>query len=189
MYRFRGYTVLELIITMVIGTLVIGMVAPAFGDMIRSNNLVDKRNRLFRDLVYSRQNAIDRGRPVVICTSDRASRGCARNPADWDSGWTIFIDRDHDGDCVDADGDTRCDRDNGRILRQWVPESRLALKIRGNNNLSRRVRFQSTGISAGYNGTITFCADRNIRPRGIVVANTGRVRTADPDNLGCPDDG
>lgn len=185
MRRIRGFTVLELIITMVIGVSILGMVAPAFADMIRVNSLVEKRNRLFRDLVYARQSAVDLNQSVVICTSDPSTGGCDSNPVDWQAGWTIFIDRDHDGDCTDADGDMRCDGDDGRILRQWSPQTQLPLTIRGNNNLARRVRFQPAGISPGYNGTITFCAGQDIRPRGIIVANTGRVRTADPDDLNC----
>lgn len=108
--RNKGFTLIELVITMtVIGILAV-IAVPSYQGFINSNRLTSATNEFVGDLSLARVESMKRqggntGRgQAVVCVSTNGT-GCAGAPATWASGWIAFWDQDGDNSFNTANGD------------------------------------------------------------------------------------
>jgi len=94
MNRQRGFTLIELIITMAIAAIVLTVGVPSFQAMMRNNRAATYTNEFMSALNLARSEAIKRGWRVVLCPGNQA--GCNGNA--WGNGWIVFVDADATGD-------------------------------------------------------------------------------------------
>ncbi len=168
----KGFTLIELMVTVSVLAIVLGVGVPGFQELIQNNRMAISVNDLVTDLNLTRSEAIKRGSSVTLCRRNAAGTACDTS-ANWLAGWIIFVDPDGDG-MVDA---------GEQIIRV-----REAVKGLTSLNFSRtRVTFGAQGFSQGFNGTITFCDSRGAaKAKGRVLSNTGRLREASAgDALTC----
>src|SRR5579871_5193253 len=86
----RGFTLLELMLTLtILAVLTAGGIA-SFRFVTNSNRVASEANALLGDMSYARAQAIKEGRTVTICTSANGST-CA-GTSTWQSGWIVFSD-------------------------------------------------------------------------------------------------
>ena len=84
----RGFTLLELMITLTVAAILLGVGVPSFVDMVRSNRAATNINELSTAFAIARSEAIRRGANVRVCrSSDGATCG-----ASWADGWIVFVD-------------------------------------------------------------------------------------------------
>ena len=181
----RGYTLVDLVIVVAIAGVVLGAGVPGWQSFVRRNTMAATLNSFHRYLRLARDTAITEDQQAVICASADKKR-CQR-AATWGDGWIVFLDPNHDRSCNDADGDTHCDKDGGRIV---AVHGRLdgGVRILGNHNVAWRVRYKASGMSPFANGTFILC-DRNgrIGKHDLVLSNSGRARIGYPGpGTGCP---
>ena len=165
--KLQGFTIIELLMTLVIAGVLATLAAPSFVDVIKNNRMTTQYNDLLASLSLARSEAIKQGANVIALSSNGTS---------WENGWTIFIDADADG-TVDAG-----------------EELRVNPNLSGNNTLRfarERITSASTGLGSGLiTGTFTLCDDRGAsEAKGLVVSTTGRIRQALPAEnaaLVCP---
>jgi len=89
----KGFTLLELIITIALVAIITALAAPNLRNAIQNNRLTAQSNDFTVAMQLARTEAIKRGRPVSICASDVAGGGAT--PAcsdDWSLGWMVFLD-------------------------------------------------------------------------------------------------
>lgn len=72
----RGFSMIELMITLVIFVLVAGFAVPAFMRMIENNRITTQANSFIADLKFARSEAIKRGTKVSICVANAAGDDC-----------------------------------------------------------------------------------------------------------------
>lgn len=163
----KGFTLIELMITLAVAAILLGLTAPSFNDLIKDSRLTTQINGLSASINLARSESIKRSLTVTICKSDNGT-ACGGN---WNEGWIVFEDINGDG-AVDT-GDT--------IIRvNSALTSGNTLVFPGKN----RITYQSDGFAIGYNSTFKLCDDRGYtRAKGLVVSNSGRVRTADSSDL------
>ncbi len=153
---------MELMVTIAIAGILLGVAIPSFTFIISSNRLTTCANELVTALNLARSEAIKRGQPVTI-------KRISDTSGDWRSGWTIFTDLDGDGTLDVANSDT--------LLRTYaaLPPS---FTLRG--TYVNRITYQASGISA--NGSFVICdnSDNN----NIPEANTSKLITV--NSIGRP---
>jgi type IV fimbrial biogenesis protein FimT len=87
--RARGFTLLELMFTVALAAVMLGIAIPSFRGMTASNRLVTQANELVAAVNFARSEAITRNSNVTLCraTSDSAVN-CAPSLAPW-TNWIV----------------------------------------------------------------------------------------------------
>lgn len=176
-----GFTLLELIITIAIVGILVGVAIPSFTSIITSNRLTAYANELVTTLNLARNEAVKRGISVTVRKVDDNSFTNKGAGANWEDGWDIFTDADSDGNF-----------ETGDVLIRTYDPLKFSYTLRG-NNFSNFIRFASSGQS-NTNGSFVICdnSDGNNVPEAntsklIIVNSVGRGRMGlDSNNDGIP---
>ncbi len=86
--RQKGFTLLELMVTMAMAGVVLALGVPNLRDFIERNHTRNDANRFVSDINFAKAMASDQVRNVTLRP---------RSGTDWNSGWNVFIDDDLDG--------------------------------------------------------------------------------------------
>ncbi len=168
--RLRGFTLIELMMTVLVLSILLGVAVPSFMQTVRNNRLISQTNELVGALNFTRSEALKRASSVSICSSNNnVSCTGSRN---WTSGWVVFVDANANGV---ADG--------GEEVLQAAP--RVATEFTLNASARAFVRYTSTG-TAGSGAEIfdllrPTCTGPNARR--ITISAVGRVNTR---TVACP---
>ncbi|WP_120996773.1 GspH/FimT family pseudopilin [Stutzerimonas urumqiensis] len=84
----RGFTLIELMITLAILAILLGLAAPSFRQMIANNRTQTAADNLMTAFQYARSEAVRRGVSVEIC---RRNNGACANATTWGNGWLVRI--------------------------------------------------------------------------------------------------
>lgn len=95
--RQQGFTIVELMITLVILAILVTLAAPSFSDYIANQRVKTDAQALFASLLYARSEAVKRNSNVYIVS----------NSGTWHDGWAVTTDATTTyADC--AGGDSTC---------------------------------------------------------------------------------
>lgn len=165
--RHAGFTLIELMVTVILLGTVLAMSAP-LGTVVEQFRMDYLNQRLFNSVVLARSESIKRGVDVSMCRSV-SGLDCDVGDQNWQAGWITFIDRNGNDSVEPAQ--------NEAVLRTYSAlDSSLKLFAPGGRN---RLTFLPRGsVAAG--GNFQLCLDgRNPGPvRRVHVLLTGRVRTS-----------
>ncbi len=106
--RSSGLTLVELLVTLTVSVVILGLAVPSFYEMIQDNRVVTHTNNLVTSLSLARSEAVRRNRPVRLSPCD-TSETCAgmstslSSDGNWSNGWVVWYDDDDDGDVSDND--------------------------------------------------------------------------------------
>ncbi|UVW30091.1 GspH/FimT family pseudopilin [Massilia sp. H6] len=168
--RHRGATLAELAIVLGISAMVLALAAPDLHGLVSAQQMRTASAELLDAIGHARAQAIARGRLVKLMPRDSPG-------ADWTQGWTMFVDRDGDGEPGPDD----------EILSVHAPLPS-----------GMQVDFSFTGSAPphyiAYNGAGRSCSDSNgnsarlgtlslfhgAQVRRIKINMLGRVRLCNP---------
>lgn len=91
-----GFTIIELMVTIAVVSVLLGIGVPAFTDTVRNNRMANQTNAVVGALNYARAESATRGMPISICAANAARDACvaaAATATNWTNGWIIFTDR------------------------------------------------------------------------------------------------
>src|SRR5690554_620010 len=91
----RGFTLVELMVTIAVLAIVVTIGVPSFRNIIVSNSVAFDRDEFFTLVTFARSEAIKRGTAITICKSSNGSS--CDDSLGWDGGWLAFHDADADG--------------------------------------------------------------------------------------------
>ena len=89
MYRAKGFTLFELMITIAIAAIVLGLAATSYRSTIDSSNIVAELGDLKNDVMYARSEATRQGLNVLICSSSDGQTCSASS--NWANGWVVMV--------------------------------------------------------------------------------------------------
>lgn len=92
-FAVRGFTLMELLVTLAIMALLLALAMPSFKSSIDSNRRTTYANQLVEDLNLARSEAIKRNKKVVVCASSGGT-SCITAPgapSDWTVGWIVYV--------------------------------------------------------------------------------------------------
>ncbi|WP_372015317.1 GspH/FimT family pseudopilin [Pseudoxanthomonas sp. 10H] len=89
MSRQRGFTLVELMVTVAVLAILVGLATPSFTSVINSNRLTSQANEFMADLQLARSEAVRRNRTVRLCRSADGAT-CAAGAGDWTS-WIVIL--------------------------------------------------------------------------------------------------
>ncbi len=161
--RHCAFTLIELLAALAVLVILLSTGLPGIRQLSGDSRLSAAVNAMAAHLHLARSEAILGGIPTVLCPS---LNGDTCEPGgDWAPGLILFADRDRD----------RHHDPDERLLRYYRFDHRY-LNIRSSAG-RRSLRFLPSGLAPGSNTTITFCSRQaGIRPRALIVSNSGRPR-------------
>ena len=176
MPRDRGFSLFELLITVSVGAVLLGLAVPGFGGMVLDSQRAAAVNSFVHSVYLARSTAIQRGKMVSICPS-ADGRTCASRTSNWQEGWIVFVNDDKDQPPV---------RDDNETVLSVVAATNAGTIT--SNRVSYSFRPHIHGV---VNGSVVFCDRRGAtEARAVIINSAGRPRLArvDSDNrpLRCP---
>jgi type IV fimbrial biogenesis protein FimT len=85
----RGFTLVELMVTLVVAAVLAMIAVPNFRDTLRRSHVSAASNALLADLAYARSEAVSRGNYVSLCPSNADGSGCQDGLA-YEGGWLVY---------------------------------------------------------------------------------------------------
>ena len=161
--QLRGFTLYELLITIVLIALITGLAIPSFSSTIARQRQRVEIDALFHAIHLARKESIMRRKVVSLCPSnDGENCSPSRN---WSSGWLMFENNDRDSPPRIDPGES--------ILARHRGDDQVRISANRKGFTLRATFLRAT------NGTLVFCDRKNrIVPRALVVSYTGRPRIA-----------
>lgn len=189
MKRQTGFTIVEMLVTMVIAVILATVGVPSMVETVRNNRIATTTNQYIATIYAARAEAIKRNVPVSICASANstaASPSCGGG-AGYEDGWVVFAEVGAGEPDGTIDDDDIVLRVNESVRGEAAPAA-PSITIRGQGNFVNRVSFRPNGlIQNALGGTLTVCDSRGAsKARRIVLAASGRTRLDDsPESPEC----
>lgn len=166
----RGFTLVELLVTLAVGSILMSLTVPAMTGMLNTQKAISANNALFAGLNLARSEAIKRNARAVLCKTANGLTCTASGG--WEQGWILFHDLNNNA-VLDL---------GEEVLRQQGPAS-AGIRLHGNFPIANYVSYTPTGTAkltsgAFQAGTFTLCveASGSADVRQIVLSGTGRTR-------------
>lgn len=165
--RQRGFTLIEMMITISIAAILLSLAVPSFSAMQRRSQINTQTNALVSGLALARSEASKRGQRVSMCA--RNGTLCTAS-TDWSNGWLAFLDLNGNGNL-----------DAGEDLLQASPTTNQGVTLTSTQNA---ITYQVSGENLTQTSiTITKSGCGSGEKRVITVEVTGRTSLAKSD---CP---
>ena len=167
MKRQSGLTIVEIMITLAIAAVLLGIGLPAFNGFIEQRTLTTQVNGFLLSVQYSRSEATRQGSNVSMIALD------ASDDADeWGPGWCIAVGNPPPANCPAAGAATS--------LRRFDAMAPNTLTGEGALDTVDRLTFNSRGLLVGaVGGALDLCGVAGGNGRRISLAATGRASSSE----------
>lgn len=173
--RQRGFTLIELMVTVAVLAILLGIAVPSFQDISLTTRLRAIANNLTAGVQLARSEAIKRNAAIQLCASSNGS-SCGSS---WEDGWIVLTS-------------------DNRILgvqRAQTNGYRVAALKEGTSTAVTSLKFQPSGVGLRVNeetnaASVEFricrAAPVGSQERKVRVSATGRTSVSRTDEGVCP---
>lgn len=145
-----GFTLLELMVTLAVAAILIGIAVPSLSDATLAGKLSASANDLVAGVAMGRSEAIKRNSVTSLCVS---SNGSSCGSGGWDQGWIVIA---------------------GSTVIQKHPAAPIGFKV---TSSVTKIDFQPTGVG-NTQASLTVCRSApsaGAQERVVNVSATGRA--------------
>lgn len=160
----KGFTLIELVVSMSVMAILLGAAAPSLGSLLEQQRTSAVISSLTTHMASARMAAITRNRRAVLCPSTDGSQ-CEAG-TDWSGGWMLFLD---------DNGNRKADPVEEVMHVDLEPTSRHLRVVSTSGR--QQLRYLPDGRSAGSNLTISICNPKGDLLGAVIVNNMGRPRS------------
>ena len=166
--KTSGFTLLELMVALTIGTIILVWGVPSFQGVLNSQRMSSATNELVMSLNLAKSEAIKRVAYVSVCKSSNGV-SCGAAGTRWDDGWIVFANA-----AVTNLGSINA---GDEIIRIY-PALRDDFTLTPMGTVNGFVSFRPSGTlgtaTANMTGTLTMCNERGAAyARGILLEPSG----------------
>lgn len=178
--RQRGFTLLELMVTITILALVLSFGVPSFQQVMADSRRTSDVNELLLSLNLARSEALKRNQHVSICKSADGA-ACGDVATSWNDGWIVFVNN----------GSANVDTVNvGEEILLVKPALSRNAVLTPDAGVADFAAFRPSG-RINTSGGFVLCDGRSAEhARGVFISPTGRPTSAkerpDGSDLVCP---
>ncbi|WP_341918574.1 GspH/FimT family pseudopilin [Polaromonas sp. YR568] len=174
-----GFTIIELMVTMVVLGLILAFGLPNLREFLVRNQAAAITTEFSSDIARARIEAISRNNCVTICMSSNTANAltggtptCATTGSNWQAGWITFSN-------PSCSGTQNNPTTNGSSLISVRQAGSDAFELAANPSAVRRFMFESRGLTNGgqSNFTLSYVPESVSSPhyRSICISSAGRV--------------
>jgi type IV fimbrial biogenesis protein FimT len=152
--RTRGFSLIELMITITVVAILTAIAWPNFRDFMHRNTATSQANQVLAALQYARNEAVSRRYPTALCGSTSGS-ACAPSDTDFENGWMIWRDSTLSG-TPKYDDPTK-----DELLRVAQAQTGVSIRSFGGSGSAALIAFDQRGAVIGAGGgttNIVICA-------------------------------
>lgn len=172
--KAMGFTLVELMATIAIAAVVMGLAVPSFNTAIKNNRLTTQVNDFVTSLNIARSEAVKRGQQVTLCKSSDGNTCVADGAAsNWAQGWIVFVDQDND-----------FIHDAGEFPIRVQGQAQSQISMAGTGTVINQISYLGSGLSLNT-GTIAICDDRRDEAVGKLTTINAVGRASTTDELMC----
>lgn len=157
----EGFTLLELLVTVAVGSILLFVGVPSLTEFISSSRATQQASYISSALQMARMSAIESGQVIGVCPAKPDLSGCTTS---WNGALMVFIDADENDSY--SSGDT--------ILNSAEAAPSSISRTFNNGDI---VLYQAEGHTADF-GTFTVCDSSKSAKyaRSVVINLQGRVK-------------
>lgn len=138
MPKQQGFTLVELMVTITVLAIVVGIAVPSFYAQIQNNRALALGEEFSGALNYARSEAVKRGTRISLCASSDGKK-CS---GDWQQGWIAFVDA-----ATSDDSATPVIEKDEAVLRRWQALSgKASLSVTQGGKSAGFIRYNRLGI-------------------------------------------
>ncbi len=184
----NGFTLLELMVTVMVAGTVLAIGVPNFMEFQRNNAMIGAANEMISGLYLARTEAVKRQVPVTLCGSPDATIAAPVCGAGGNGGFIVFVDENNNGVVGDpTDGNAIVDANETVLLQRADPGGTINLFGNGGQYVAYGANgfLVATAPGQGQPSTtvMLYCDERGNRDTGgrsaarvVNVAVTGRAQ-------------
>ncbi len=171
MRKSNGFTLVELLVTLFVALVLVGIGVPSFNSAVKNARLSKSTNLLVTSLHRARAEALKRSRNVIMCADNG---NC--NSDSWENGWIMFVDENEDSI-----------RDSSEeLIFEQNKLKGTTVRFAGSLGVANKLGFSSRGTPVNKaTGTFSICDDRNNTGKAVIIAASGRTRYDDDAQASC----
>jgi type IV fimbrial biogenesis protein FimT len=181
--RQNGFTMVELMITIVVVSVLMTIAIPGFMDFVKNNRVTGQANSFVVSTQMARNEAVKRGAGTTLCAANADLDDCS-DSTDWSNGWIVFSDLNRDGAINTVTGTatsgSTCLETEDCLINTVARPSRSTLTASASS-----IGFLPTGHLSGGEVTLTLKADdcEQKQKRSIIITAQGHTNiTEQPCN-------
>lgn len=160
MLRDRGFTLVELMVTVAIAGILLGIAIPGFAEFLRGVRASSDVTSLTSALALARSEAVKRNQLACVYSSA------------WSDGWEVRIDSSGNDSCSDS-GD-------GVVRVFGAPSSTASLSVKEGSGDTDEILFNGAGRRQGGEYVIEYKSEsgscNSRRDRNLTIGSTGRTK-------------
>lgn len=145
--RTRGFSLVELMITVLVVAILTAVAWPNFRDFMHRNTVTSQANQVLAALQYARNEAVSRRYPTALCGSTSGS-ACTSGDTSFENGWMIWRDST-------LSGTPSYSSTKDELLRVVEAQNGVSIRSFGGSGTASLIAFDQRGAVIGAGGAVT----------------------------------